>query len=100
MIAQRDINSQTTRPPARRPLRILQINSILWSGGTDNQCVYLTHGLHQLGQSVWMGGPDDRPFSKTCQALGIPMHPINREGPLKLSFILGPARGIREHKID
>jgi glycosyltransferase involved in cell wall biosynthesis len=84
----------------RQHLRVLQLNSILWSGGTDNQCVYLTNGLHRLGEKVWMGGPDDRPFSKVCHDLGIPFCPITREGPLKLSFILAAARHIRHQRIQ
>jgi glycosyltransferase involved in cell wall biosynthesis len=82
------------------PLRILHINSILWSGGTDNQCVGLADGLNRLGESVWMGGPDDRPFSQVCRALGIPICPIPREGPLKLSFIFTAARHIRRRRIQ
>jgi glycosyltransferase involved in cell wall biosynthesis len=95
--------AESTEPASsgrREPLRVLQINSILWSGGTDNQCVHLTHGLHQLGQRVWMGGPDDRPFSKVCHEMGIPFCSIQREGPLKLSFILAAARHIREKQIQ
>jgi glycosyltransferase involved in cell wall biosynthesis len=76
-------------------LRVLHLNSILWSGGTDNQCVQLAHGLHQLGESVWMGGPPDRPFSRVCHDLGIPFCPIRRDGPLKLTFIAAAARYIR-----
>ena len=83
-----------------RPLRILQLNSILRSGGTDNQCVHLAHGLVNLGQRVWVAGPDGRPFSATCRNLGIPLHVIPREGPLKLSFILGAARFIRRQRVE
>jgi hypothetical protein len=31
------------------PLRILQLDSMLLGGGTDDQCVQLAAGLHRLG---------------------------------------------------
>src|SRR5689334_17613987 len=42
------------------PLRILQINSLLSGGGTDEQCLNLARGLSELKQSVWLLGPSDR----------------------------------------
>jgi glycosyltransferase involved in cell wall biosynthesis len=42
-----------------------------------------------------MGGPDDRPYSQTCRKLGVPICPIQKDGPLKLSFIWAAARHIR-----
>ena len=82
------------------PLRILHINSVLRRGGTDNQCVHLAHGLQNLGQSVWVGGPDERQSSNLCRTLGVPLHPIDREGLLKLRFILAAARFMRQEEIQ
>jgi glycosyltransferase involved in cell wall biosynthesis len=76
------------------------LNSILWSGGTDAQCVYLAQGLQALGQNVAMGGPDGRPFALICRDLGLPLHDIPRNGPLKLSFIFRAAQIIRRERIQ
>ncbi len=93
-------NGNGTGAKPLKPLRILQVNSILAGGGTDNQCVHLAQGLLHLGQAVSMAGPDGRPFSKTCRSYGIPLHDIPREGPLKLSFVLKLAQTIRRERPD
>ncbi len=85
-------------PPA--PIRILHLNSLLTGGGTDDQCVKLAWGLHRLGQSVWVAGPEGRKFSEVIRNLDLPFHPIPREGPLKLGFILSAARFIRRQRIQ
>ena len=81
-------------------LRILHLNSQLSAGGTDDQCVKLAFGLHQLGQDVRIAGPDGREFSKTVRALGVPFHPTPPEGPLKLRFIFDAAKLVRREKIE
>jgi glycosyltransferase involved in cell wall biosynthesis len=81
-------------------LRILQLNSQLNGGGTDDQCVKLAFALHQLGQEVSIAGPDGREFSKVVRALGLPFHPTPPEGPLKLHFIRHAAKIIRREKIQ
>lgn len=75
--------------------RVLQLNSLLTGGGTDDQCVRLAHGLHLLGQQVGLAGPDGRDFSKVIRNLGVPFYPTPPEGPLKLRFIFVAARLIR-----
>ncbi len=82
------------------PLRILQLNSRLKGGGTDDHCVKLAFALHQLGQTVWVGGPDGREFSKVIRALGVPFHATPAEGPLKLRFIADAAKFIRRERIQ
>ena len=82
------------------PLRILHLNSMLTGGGTDDQCVKLVHGLHQLGQRVWLAGPDGREFSKVARQFGVPFHVTPAEGPLKLRFILSAAQFIRRERIQ
>ncbi len=80
--------------------RILQINSLLTGGGTDDQCVKLAAALHQLGENVAIAGPDGRDFSRVIKSLGLPFHITPPEGPLKLKFIWSVARLIREHDIN
>ena len=81
-------------------MRILQLNSLLSGGGTDDQCVKLAAGLRQLGEAVWLAGPEGREFTKTARDLEVPFHPTPPEGPLKLRFILGAAKAIRQERIQ
>jgi glycosyltransferase involved in cell wall biosynthesis len=82
------------------PLRILQLNSLLTGGGTDDQCVKLAQALHALGQRVWIAGPDGREFSRIIQSLAIPFHVTPHEGLLKHRFIRRAAQFIRAEKIQ
>jgi glycosyltransferase involved in cell wall biosynthesis len=81
-------------------MRILQLNSRLTGGGTDDQCVKLASGLGPLGESVCLAGPDGSEFSRVARDLGVPFHPTPPEGPLKLRFILSAARLIRAQRIQ
>jgi glycosyltransferase involved in cell wall biosynthesis len=80
-------------------MRILQLNSLLTGGGTDDQCVKLAGGLRQLGETVWLAGPDGREFSSVARGLGVPLHGTPPEGPLKARFILSAAKLIRRERI-
>ena len=82
------------------PLRILQLNSMLTGGGTDDQCVKLAQALRVLGQQVWIAGPEGREFSRIIQSLQIPFHITPNEGLLKHRFIRRAARFIRQEKIQ
>jgi len=82
------------------PLRILHVNSLLTGGGTDDQCVKLAYALQQLGQKVWVAGPDGREFSRIIRELGVPFHATPPEGPLKLHFMRSAAKFIRQEKIQ
>ncbi len=82
------------------PLRILQLNSLLTGGGTDDQCLKLTRGLMDLGQEVWLAAPDDRELRGAARDLGLRLVPTEREGPLKLGFIRSAARVCREQAIE
>ncbi len=87
-------------PAAQDSLRILQLNTLLNGGGTDDQCIKLALGLVQLRQKVWLAGPGDRPLAPQLAGLKIPHFATPAEGWLKLRFILAAARLIREHKIQ
>jgi glycosyltransferase involved in cell wall biosynthesis len=80
--------------------RVLLLNSLLTGGGTDDQCVKLGAGLTQLGQKVWIAGPDGREFSRVIRELGIRFNATPPEGPLKLRFILSAAGWIRREGIQ
>ncbi len=88
-------NTSTPSPP----VRVLQLNSLLTGGGTDDQCVKLAWGLHKLGQESPLAGPDGREFSKLARQLGVPFNPTPAEGPAKVRFILRAAKLLRENRI-
>src|SRR5438445_8388695 len=81
-------------------LRVAHLNSLLTGGGTDDQCVKLAFGLHQVGHRVWLAGPEGREFSRVARELGLPFHATPNEGPLKLRFILSAAKLIRHQRIQ
>lgn len=81
-------------------MRILQLNTLLNGGGTDDQCLKLALGLVQLRQKVWLAGPGDRALTPRLAELKIPHHLTPPEGWLKLKFIFDCAGFIREQKIQ
>jgi glycosyltransferase involved in cell wall biosynthesis len=85
--------------PDRAKLRILQLNSLLTGGGTDDQCVKLAAGLHRLGQHVVLAGPGGREFSKVVSTEGVPFFDTGKDSS-KLKFILRAARLIRREKFQ
>ena len=84
----------------RLNLRVAHLDSLLSGGGTDDQCIKLAHGMHQIGQEVWLAGPGGRELSGLVQELGLPFHATPPEGPLKIRFILGAANLIRRERIQ
>jgi len=82
------------------PIRILQANSLLRGGGTDDRSVRIAHFLHKLGHEIWLAGPAGREFSAVVEQLGLPFHHLPPGGPLKLPFILGTAKFIRAERIQ
>jgi glycosyltransferase involved in cell wall biosynthesis len=81
-------------------LRILQLDSLLTGGGTDDQCAKLALGLHRLGHRVAVAGPDGREFSGVIRGLGVPFHATPPEGFLKLRFIFAVAKLIRHERVQ
>jgi glycosyltransferase involved in cell wall biosynthesis len=81
------------------PLRVLHLNSLLTGGGTDDQCVKLTAGLHRLGQKVWLAGPAGREFEPVVKGSGVPFVDTGATSG-KLKFILRAARWIRNERIQ
>jgi glycosyltransferase involved in cell wall biosynthesis len=92
------VNLVADSPP--NAFRVLQLNSRLTGGGTDDQSVKLARGLQQLGHRVWVAGPAGREFSAVIRALGIPFHATPPEGPLKLRLMADVARFIRRERIQ
>src|SRR5258708_30692485 len=82
------------------PLRILHFDSYLDGGGTDDQVGKLVGGLHRSGQTVWLAGPDGKPYSKMVQELGVQFHGTRPETPARIRVLLDLARFIRRGKIQ
>ena len=73
--------------------RVLQLNSRLRGGGTDNQCLALSQGLAKRGWTVEMAGPADAPLSP--EAAKLKLHELPRFRPhqiLSLARLLRVAR--------
>jgi glycosyltransferase involved in cell wall biosynthesis len=79
---------------SNRPRRILQVNSVLTTGGTDEQCVRTVEVLRELGQDVWLIGPSDSAFSARIGASGLFTDPALRTHKFKFAWQL--AQRIRE----
>jgi glycosyltransferase involved in cell wall biosynthesis len=75
-------------------ISIVQINSRLSGGGTDDQAVKLTVGLRKLGHQVSVFGPARTGFAEIIQRSGVPLQssPAN-----KVSFILRAAKFLRSN---
>jgi glycosyltransferase involved in cell wall biosynthesis len=81
------------------PYRVLQLNSLLTGGGTDDQCVKLAAGLYRLRQEVWLAGPAGREFEPVVKSSGVPFVDTGAAGG-RLQFILRAARFIRRERIQ
>jgi glycosyltransferase involved in cell wall biosynthesis len=81
------------------PLRVLQLNSLLTGGGTDDQCVKLAAELHRLGQKVWLAGPAGREFEPVIKDSEVPFMDTGANGG-KVGFILRAAKFIRNERIQ
>lgn len=90
----------TIAVPPIASLRVLQFNSLLTGGGTDDQCIKLAQGLHRAGEPVWIAGPGEREFAHVIRERKIPFLPTSQEGPLKIQLIWQAARLIRRHQIQ
>jgi len=84
---------------AKTSLRVLQLNSLLTGGGTDDRSVRIAHAVHRLGHCVLMVGPPGREFTQVAQQLGLAFVP-STTGPLKLKLIINTARLVRSHQIQ
>jgi len=87
-------------PDPSRPLRILQLDSLLTGGGTDDQCLKLTRGLMQLGQEVWLAAPEDRELSGATRELGIRLLPTPCSLKSQVGYIRAAAAHLREFRPD
>ncbi|MCP5519630.1 MAG: glycosyltransferase [Verrucomicrobiales bacterium] len=81
-------------------MRVLQLNSMLTGGGTDDQCLKLAVALQARGVEVRVAGPGDRELSPQIAAAGVPHFATPPEGPLKLRLILAAARQIRRERFE
>lgn len=81
-------------------LRVLQVNSLLTGGGTDDQCLKLSKGLAGLGQDVWVAGPGDHELSGAVRGLGLRHLETPRGRRPRFAFIRAVAGYCREHRIQ
>jgi len=79
--------------------RILQVDSMLSGGGTDDQIAKLAKVLHASAPSVWVAGPEGRIFSKIIIDSGVPFHVTPREGLAKVRLVMALAVLIRKERI-
>lgn len=77
--------------------RILQLNSLLTGGGTDDQCLRLAGELRRSGQEVLIGGPAPGAMAALLSETGVPVRVLARG---KSAFVRGAAKVIREEKIE
>ncbi|MEN9733517.1 MAG: hypothetical protein RLZ45_1512 [Verrucomicrobiota bacterium] len=80
--------------------RVLQINTLLLGGGTDDQCVKLALGLHRAGVDVRIAGPRDREQAEVAVRSGVLLEDTGNEGFIKLRYIARVARIIRRRQIQ
>lgn len=79
--------------------RILQLNSMLKGGGTDDRSVRIAHAVSKLGHTVWLAGPAGREYSKIAGELGLKLHAVE-PGTLMLPLIRNVARFIRDENVE
>lgn len=80
------------------PLRIVELNSSLGGGGTDDRAVNVARGLVDLGHRVWLAGPEGRECSHRARAAGVTLWPVPIGGPLRLRFVVAAARLLRQQR--
>lgn len=81
--------------PGAATLRVIQLNSLLTGGGTDDQCVKLAAQLHRRGVRVCLAGPTGREFSRVARELEVPFVATPAS---KLGFILAAAKLARRER--
>src|SRR5436190_9170249 len=93
-------NNRASLSRSTIPLRVVQLNSLLTGGGTDDQSVKLATGLQRMGHEVWMAGPEGREFSKVIREQNLRYHTTPFEGPGKLRLIFSVAQILRRERIQ
>jgi glycosyltransferase involved in cell wall biosynthesis len=81
-------------------MHVLQLNSMLKGGGTDDQCLKLSQGLAALGVKVTIAGPSGRELSGHIGNVSAEHLDTAPEGPLKLRLMRKVASFLREEKVD
>jgi glycosyltransferase involved in cell wall biosynthesis len=79
--------------------RILQLNSLLNGGGTDDHCLKLAGALRSRQANVWILGPANHLLSPEAANLKVPLAPLH-PGFGKLRLIWQSARLIRQLQIN
>ena len=89
------LTSAAAAPPAE-PFRVLQVNSVLTGGGTDESCVRLVQVLRGMGHLVWVAGPGGSRYDTALKPVGLFCDPALRRS--KTRFISHVARCIRRQQ--
>ena len=79
-------------------LRIVEWNSMLYGGGTDNRAVNLARGLTQLGHRICIAGPDGREYSQVIRNLDLPFQPIPSKKLFWFPVIAALVRTLRRER--
>ena len=82
--------------PTAEPFRVLQVNSVLTGGGTDESCVRLVQVLRGMGHLVWVAGPGGSRYDAALEPVGLFCDPALRRS--KTLFISHVARCIRRQQ--
>lgn len=90
------VSGQVPETPPPRSFRILQVNSVLTGGGTDELCVRLAQVLRAMGQEVRVAGPGRSRFDPALGEMGLFCDPALRNS--KARFILHVARCLRRQR--
>ncbi|MDB6033038.1 MAG: hypothetical protein JWM16_3376 [Verrucomicrobiales bacterium] len=81
-------------------LKVIQVNSMLNGGGTDNQTLELTAGLRDLGHHVTLAFTAGNGWESRAHTLRVPLEIWPSVGPFKLKMIGQLARFIRKNQVD
>lgn len=87
-----------TEPSAGPLLRVVELNSLLTGGGTDDRGLNVVRGLMWLGHQVCLAGPEGRDYSRRAQAAGVRLCPLPTGGLLRWRFILAAAKLLRRQQ--
>ena len=85
----------STRPSS---FRIVEVNTLLTGGGTDDRSVKTAGALHRAGHEVWLAGPRNEEYSHVAGELGLRTYPLRTRGlrrwllPLQIARLLNRQR--------
>lgn len=97
------IDSKTTPNPVDLTApswRVVQVNSMLKGGGTDDQCLKYVAGLHAAGHQVWLAGPGGRDLHSVVATGPYRFFEAPPEGLLKWRLMVAVAKLLRRERVQ